>query len=102
MAVTGDDVISVFKVYCEEKGKFFLPDSPRQDDIADSLAKHYDSDDLLKAIKWYIDINDGPILVFNFALESRNLIEKIKKEQSSINKFKQVVAETRKLLEDEL
>jgi len=102
MTVTGSDVISIFKVYCEEKGKLFLPDTPRQDDIADSLAKHYDSDDLLMAIKWYVDSNDGPILVFNFALESRNYIEKIKKEQNSINKFKQVVADTRKLLEDEL
>lgn len=102
MAITGNDVIQAFKVYCEDKNKFFLPDSPRQEDIADSLAKHYDSDDLLMAIKWYVDINDGPILIFNFALESRSLIEKIKKEQNSINKFKQVVADTRKLLEDEL
>jgi len=102
MTIIGSDVVSAFRVFCEEKGKLFLPDSPRQDDVADSLAKHYDSDDLLMAIKWYIDTNDGPILVFNFALESRNLVDKIKREQSSINKFKQVVADTRKLLEDEL
>ena len=102
MTITGNDVVETFKVYCDTKNKFFLPDSPRQDDIADSLAKHYDSDDLLMAIKWYIDTNDGPILIFNFALESRSLIDKIKKEQNSINKFKQVVADTRKLLEDEL
>lgn len=102
MTITGSDVISAFKVYCEEKGKLFIADSPRQDGIAESLAKHYDSDDLLMAIKWYVDSNNDPILVFDFALESRNLVDKIKREQNSINKFKQVVADTRKLLEDEL
>lgn len=103
MAITGNDVIAVFKVYCKEYNKLFIPDSPRQDDVADSLAEHYDSDDLLEAIKWYVDKDAGPILVFDFALKSRDYIQKIQKERASVDRFKQTVAETRKLIEqDEL
>jgi hypothetical protein len=103
MAITGNDVVEVFKVYCKEKGKLFVPDSPRQEDVANSLADHYDSDTLLDAIKWYIEKDEGPILVFDFALKSRDYVQKIQKEKASIDRFKQTVAETRKLIEkDEL
>jgi hypothetical protein len=102
MAITGDDVIHVFKLYCEEYSKLFIPDSPRQDEVAESLARHYDSDDLLAAVKWFVQSDQGPILVFDFALKSRDYVEKVKKERASIDKFKQTVAETRKLIEDEL
>lgn len=102
MAITGDDVIHVFKLYCEEYLKLFIPDSPRQDEVAESLARHYDSDDLLAAVKWFVQSDQGPILVFDFALKSRDYVEKVKKERASIDKFKQTVAETRKLIEDEL
>lgn len=102
MTITGRDFIDAFKTYCENENKLFIPDSPRQDDIADSLAKHYDSDDLLDAIKWCVKTEEGPFLIFDFAIKSRDYIDKIKKEKNSVNKFKQVVAETRKLLENEL
>jgi hypothetical protein len=102
MTITGHDLIEAFKTYCESEGKLFIPDSPRQDDIADSLAKHYDSDDILDAIKWCVKTEDGPFLIFDFAIKSRDYIDKIRKEKNSISKFKQVVADTRKLLQDEL
>lgn len=99
MGITGSNVVDVFKVYCKEKNKLFVPDSPRQDDVADSLADHYDSDDLLEAIKWYVTNEPGPILIFDFALKSRDYVSKIQKERASVDRFKQTVAETRKLIE---
>ena len=102
MTITGHDFIDAFKAYCESENKLFIPDSPRQDDIANSLVKHYNSDDLLDAIKWCIKSEQGPFLVFDFALKSRDYIDKVKREKNSVNRFKQVVADTRKLLEDEL
>ena len=100
MAISGSDLVQAFKVVCESEGKLFIPDSPRQDDIADSMAKHYDSDDLLDAIKLYIKSEYGPMLIFDFAIKSRDFVDKIKKERLSIDKFKQTVADTRKLIEE--
>lgn len=100
MAISGDDVISVFAHICKEKNKLFIPDSPRQNEVAASLAEHYDGDDLLDAIKMHVSSDPGPILVFDFALKSRDLVEKVKKERASVEKFKQTVADTRKLIED--
>jgi hypothetical protein len=100
MSITGSDLIEVFKVVCESEGRLFIPDSPRQEDIADSIAKHYDSDDLLNAIKLYVKSEYGPILVFDFAIKSRDFVDKVKKERLSIDKFKQTVADTRKLIEE--
>ena len=103
MGITGDNVVDVFKIYCKEKSKLFIPDSPRQDEVAQSLAEHYDSDDLLEAIKFYVSNEVGPILIFDFALKSRDYVVKIQKERASVDRFKQTVAETRKLIEsDEL
>lgn len=67
--------------------------------IADSLCKHYDADLLEKAVKWYIDNNPGPFLVFDFAIESRSLVEKIRFEKNSSDRFKEIVQETRKRME---
>ena len=100
MALTGNDIIEVFKIYCKENSKLFVPDSPRQDEVAASLAQHYDSDTLLESIKWFISKEPDPILVFDFAVKSRDYVEKVKKEKASIEKFRQTVAETRKLIEN--
>lgn len=99
MALAGKDFVEAFKIYCSENKKLFVPDSPRQEDVADSLVSHYDSDDLLEAIKWYTEKETGPFLIFDFALKSRDYVEKVKKERASVDKFKQTVAETRKLIE---
>jgi len=100
MSIAGSDLIQAFKAVCESEGKLFIPDSPRQEDIADSMAKHYDSDDLLNAIKLYVKSEYGPMLVFDFAIKSRDFVDKVKKERLSIDKFKQTVADTRKLIEE--
>lgn len=101
MSIEGKDVISVFALICKEKNKLFIPDSPRQDEVANSLADHYDGDDLLDAIKFYISSEHGPILIFDFALKSRDIVEKVKKERVSLERFKQTVADTRKLIEED-
>jgi hypothetical protein len=103
MAITGTDVVAVFKHICADNKKLFIPDSPRQDEIAESLASHYDGDDLLDAIKLFIASDPGPILVFDFAVKSRDFVSKVQKEKALVERFKQTVADTRKLIEsDEL
>ncbi len=103
MAFTGKDVVSVFQHLCKENKKLFIPDHPRQEEVADSLAEHYDGDDLLDALKLYIASEPGPFLVFDFAIKSRDFVTKAQKERHSIDKFNQKVADTRKLIEsDEL
>lgn len=98
--LTGLDLIQLFKDYSETTHKLFIPDPPREEQVADSLCKHYDSDLLEKAVKWFIDNNTGPFLVFDFAVESRSLVEKVRFEKESVDKFKNIVQETRKRMEN--
>lgn len=99
MSLTGNDVIVAFKTYCDQYERLFIPDNPRQEAIADSLATHYNSDDLLEAIKYFVKNDKGPYLIFEFALKSKDIIEKSKFERESGEKFKEIVAQTRKKLE---
>ena len=89
----------MFSDYSESTHKLFIPDPPRQEAIADSLCKHYEADLLEKAVKWYIDNNPGPFLIFDFAVESRSLVEKVRFERTSADRFKDIVEETRKRME---
>jgi len=100
MKVTGESLIDLFKSYSEKSHKLFIPDSPRQDQVADSLAAHYDGELLQKAVMWYIDNRPGPFLVFDFAVESRDMVEKVKYENEAKSRFQDIVAETRKRMED--
>lgn len=98
--LTGKDLIDLFKTCSEKSHKLFIPDSPRQDDIANSLVKHYDSDELNKAVEWYIAHRPGPFLVFDFAIESRDIVEKVKHETDAKAKFQDIVEQTRKRMEN--
>jgi hypothetical protein len=100
MRVTGQSLIDLFKSYSEKSHKLFIPDSPRQEQVADSLAHHYDGELLEKAVRWYIDNRPGPFLVFDFAVESRDLVEKVKYENEAKARFQDIVAETRKRMEN--
>lgn len=100
MSLTGSTLITLFSDYSQKSHKLFIPDNPRQTEIADSLVKHYDHDLLEKAVKWYIDNRDGPFLIFDFAIESRNIVEKVKFEFEAKNRFEDIVAETRRRLEN--
>ena len=98
--LTGLELIELFKDYSETSHKLFIPDPPRQEQVSDSLCKHYDGELLEKAVKWYIDNNPGPFTVFDFAVESRTVVEKVKFEKQSVDKFRDIVQETRKRMEN--
>jgi len=98
--ITGEDLINLFKTCSEKYSKLFIPDSPRQDDVADSLARHYDGDLLEKAVMWYIESRPGPFLIFDFAIESRDIVEKVKYESEAKSRFQDIVEETRKRMEN--
>jgi hypothetical protein len=104
MAITGVDVVTAFELCCKEQDRLFIPDIPRQEAVSESLAAHYNSDDLLDAIKWFAKNTDGPFLLFEFALKSRDIVERIRRDRLSHEKFKDLVAQTRKLIQtdDEL
>lgn len=96
MNLTGQEVIKYFKESCEKYSKLFIPDMPREDAIAESLAKYYNADELIKAIDWYVNANKGPFLVFDFAVQSRDIVEKSKYEAQAVDRFKQIVEETKR------
>lgn len=99
--LTGPELIKLFADYSLKSHKLFIPDLNRQEAIADSLVNHYESDLLEKSVIWFIDNNLGPFLIFDFALRSRDIVEKIKYEDQSVVKFKNIVEETRKRMESE-
>lgn len=98
--LTGASLIQLFSDYCEKSHKLFIPDKPRQEEIAESLVRHYDHDLLEKGVQWYINNNAGPFLLFEFAVESRSVIEKVKYESASKVRFQDIVEETRKRMEN--
>lgn len=91
---TGQELINYFRQSCGKSSKLFIPDSPRQDDVADALAEHYDGDVLYEAIDYFIKSRGGPFLIFDFAIESKKITEKVKKEKESRERFRQIVKET--------
>lgn len=99
--ITGIELINVFEKSCNKSHKLFIPDSPRQDAVADALVKHYDSELLIKAIEQYVKSKPGPFLLFDFAVDSRSFIDNVKKEQASINKFRDLVKETQQRMAGE-
>jgi len=48
---------------------------------------------------WYIDNRPGPFLIFDFAIESREMVDKVKYETEAKSRFQDIVAETRKRME---
>lgn len=101
--LTGKELIEIFKKSCEKSHKLFIPDSPRQESVADALATHYDSELLEKAVEFYVKKNQGPFLIFDFAIESRTIVDKVKFEEEAKNRFRNLVRETHdRLASDEL
>jgi hypothetical protein len=101
--LTGKELIEIFKKSCEKSHKLLIPDSPRQESVADALATHYDSELLEKAVELYVKKNHGPFLIFDFAIESRTIVDKVKFEEEAKNRFRNLVKETHdRLASDEL
>lgn len=96
MKATGQETIEHFQNYCKQQSKLFIPDSPRQESVAKALADFYDKDILFKAIESFIKSRTGPFLVFDFAVESKTFTDKIRFDDKSNAKFKELLEETRK------
>ncbi|CAB4135629.1 hypothetical protein UFOVP573_84 [uncultured Caudovirales phage] len=101
MEVTGLELIKFFKESCKKSNKLFIPDSPRQESVADALAEFYKKEELFDAVKLFIKSKTGPFLVFDFAIESRSYVDKTKFESKSVNAFKEIVEQTKKRMESE-
>jgi hypothetical protein len=93
-SLTGQELINYLKKSCKDSDKLFIPDSPRQDAVAESLVEHYDSELLLSSIDYYVKSKIGPFLLFDFAIESKKITDKVKKEKESKDKFLQIMRET--------
>lgn len=98
--LTGPEMIQFFRDCSEKYNKLFIPDISREESVAESLAKHYESQLLKDAIEWYIKTQPGPFLIFDFAVRSREFVDKVKYEKESVDRFKQIVADTKKRLEN--
>jgi hypothetical protein len=98
---TGQELIECLKESCRDSGKLFIPDSPRQEAVADSLAEHYDSEIILETIKYFVKSRTGPFLMFDFAIESKKLTDKIKQEKESKEKFMRIVKDTQNRMASE-
>ena len=101
MEVTGAELIKFFKESCDKSNKLFIPDSPRQEAVADAITDLYKKQELFDAIQLFIKSNNGPFLIFDFAVESRSYVERVKFENKSVDKFKNIVEETRKRMVSE-
>lgn len=101
MEVTGLELIKFFKESCKKSNKLFIPDSPRQESVADALAEFYKKEELFNAVQLFIKSKTGPFLVFDFAIESRSYVDKTKFESKSVNAFKDIVEQTKKRMESE-
>ena len=97
---TGEEAIAHFQESCRYYNKLFIPDSPRQESVAKALADFYDKDTLFQAIVVYIKNRNGPILVFDFAIESKTYTDKVTFDLKSENKFKEILEETRKRMQE--
>lgn len=97
MSQSSEKILSMFQSSCDENGKLFLPD-PRQDDIITSLvnyySKYYSLDVLEDCISEYVKHTQDPILVYNFALDSSKIREKVLDFRKSKESFDRLVKET--------
>ncbi len=99
MTLTGQELIEHFKNCCEKRNKLFIPDSPRQEAVAEALSKFYNPEILLKACDLFIKSNNGPFIIFDFAIQSKTYTDKIQFDAKSSEKFKDVVKQTKLRME---
>lgn len=97
MSQTSKTILSTFQLSCDEHAKLFIPE-PRQDDIIVSLTNYYTKyhslDILLECIREYVRVTPDPILVYNFALDSSKIRDKVLESRRSKEDFNRLVKET--------
>lgn len=99
--ITGQELIQFLKESCKESNKLFIPDSPRQDAVAEALVEHYDGDVLKASISFFVKSRPGPFLIFDFAIESKKITERIKQEQESKDKLMRIIKDTQSRMANE-
>lgn len=99
--VTGQDLIQFLKEYCKESNKLFIPDSPRQEAVAEALVEYYNGQLLKESIMFFVKSRSGPFLLFDFAIESKKITEKIKQEQESKDKLMRIIQDTKNRMANE-
>jgi len=97
MRETSETVLHTFQRSCEEYEKLFLPE-PRQTELLDSLVsyynKYYSIDILNQCIVEFVRTSDDPILVYNFAVDSSKIRDRIVDRLKSKEEFSKLVRET--------
>lgn len=101
MNLTGEELLQHFASCCKRYNKLFVPDSPRQEQVAKALAEFYDKQRLLDACTMYVKHNNGPFLLFDFAVQSKHYVDKVVFEEKAVDRFKNIVQETKKRMEQE-
>jgi hypothetical protein len=97
--LTGESLISLFVSKCDEHGRFFVPDPPRQEQVANSLVSHFDNETLAIAVDSFVKRSSGSVLVFDFALVAKDIVERASFEEKSRVRFLEIVENTRKRME---
>lgn len=97
MSQTSKTILSTFQSSCDEYAKLFIPE-PRQDEIIESLSAYYSKyhgiDVLIECIHEYVRVTQDPILVYNFAVDSSKVREKVLESRKSKEDFNRLVKET--------
>ena len=107
MKETSEEVLLIFQKSCEEYAKLFIPE-PRQDKILESLVnyytKYYSITILDDCIVEFVKTHPDPILIYDFAMESSKIRDKIIEREKSKQEFNKLVKQTeeRMRLYDEL
>lgn len=98
--MTPNELIRFFRDESERQGKLFVPDPPRQDQVAKSLlsytAKYSTEEILLESIKLFIESRTESILVFDYAIGAKEFRDKVEEDIRSKEKFEKILEQTRK------
>jgi len=107
MKETSEEVLLIFQKSCDEHAKLFIPE-PRQDQIIESLLnyynKYYSMKILEECIHEFARSHQDPIIIYEFAMDSSKIREKILEREKSKKEFSTLVKQTeeRMRLYDEL
>lgn len=97
MKEASETVLSTFQKSCDEYAKLFIPE-PKQDQIIESLVNYYTKyfslDILNECIDVFVKDADDPILVYNFALDSSKVRERVIERRRSRDEFNTLVKQT--------
>jgi hypothetical protein len=97
MEKASEIVLSTFQKSCDEYAKLFLPE-PRQDQVVESLVnyykKYYTIDILIECIQYFVKESHDPILIYDFAVNSSKIRERVIERHRSKDEFSTLVKQT--------